>query len=360
VKVEAGTSEDNEFKTLYETANGNLKALWKEFHIVLKGDMNAAAKQKDRAFTKAADKAMDEYKSHFGGSEGLILSEYSKINKLVNGKAYSLRYNKKWMDKHVQMNDYTRRTPTSDPTSWSQNDIVYLVGILPMKLRKDMNTMIKSAYLYGYMNQAAARNLSISELSHYSALRASDLAWDTYIDDGYYYENIYNSQYLVAELSNTFKGMTTRTGNSSQYLQTCKKALEKMKNAQDRAKKFKDDQNLGRDSKGRIEFTGSKSDWATVSSAYTDICNDMKSAMSEFTQAWSNFAKSHPGNATSEYQDAMEDAFNNYYQDFEYAPVDSLDARFKSLRRKSGEFQLDRVTSSMFTGAVDKTLYVPS
>jgi len=360
VKIEAGTSNDNEFKTLYETASGNLKALWKEFHIVLKGDMNSASLKKDRAFTKAANQAMDKYKAHFGGSEGLILSEYSKVNKLVNGKSYNLRYNKKWMDKHVQMNDYTRRTPTSDPTKWNQNDIVYLVGILPLKLRKDMNTMIKSAYLYGYMNQAASRNLSVNELNHYSALRASDLAWDTYIDDAYYYDNIYNSRYLVSKLSNTFDGMTTRTGDGNKYIGLCKKAIEKMKNAQERAKKFKEDQNLGRDDKGRIEFTGSKGKWKQVSAAYTDICNDMKNAMSEFHEAWSNFVKAHPGNATSEYQQAMEETFNNYYQDFEYAPVDSLDARYKSLKRKSGQFKLDRVTSSMFTGAVDKTLYIPS
>jgi len=345
---------------MYETANGNLKALWKEFYVALKADMNAAATTKDRAFAQAADKAVDVYKNNFGGNESDLLADYSKINKLVSSNNYQLRYNKSWFDKYVKMSNFTSRTPSTNPSQWSSSDIVYLIGIMPAALRKDMNMTIRSSYLYGYMNQAAIRGISASANNHYSSLRPRDLSWDTYIDDGYYYDNIYDSSYLVNDLSNTFREMSIRTGNTDRYLQACKKALKKMESCEERARRFKDENNLKRDKKGKMEFTGSKGDWNKLDSAYTDICNDMKVAMKEFTTNWANFAKAFPGVATSDFGKAMDDAFDNYYRDFVYAPVDTLDARYEALRTRSAQFKLERVTSSMFTGAIDKSLYSPS
>jgi hypothetical protein len=56
----------------------------------------------------------------------------------------------------------------------------------------------------------------------------------------------------------------------------------------------------------------------------------------------------------------MDQAFSNYHDDFVYEPVDALDSRYQALRTKSGQFKLERVTSSMFTGATDMSLTVPS
>jgi hypothetical protein len=360
IKTTAGTGDDNEFKAMYENANGNLKALWKEFHVALKSDMNASALAKDKDFQRAADQAMEAYRKNFGGDEAQLLTEYSRIKNLVNTHNYTLRYNKSWFDKFEKMSSSVLYAPSEDPTQWDSNEVVYLIGLLPSELRNDMNMTIKTAYLYGYMNQAAVRGFSASSLSHYSSLRPSELSWDTYIDDGYYYEHIYNSSYLSNDLTTTFKGMSTRSGNTDRYIQNCQKALEAMKNAKERADKFKEQNNLGRDSKGRMEFKGGKSDWENVAASYRDICADMENAMREFKTSWANFVKAFPGDATGEFQQALNKAFSNYYNDFEYAPMDSLDSRYQSLKAKSGQFKLERVTDSFWTGATDQSLYVPS
>ena len=367
VQVQKNSPEDVRLSPRFEAVNVQLSSLWTQFFSAVDQEVERRQFDRDQTFQQAVAQAYQAYRSIFQGGADNPTVQYEQFRARAGAKNLVLRRDKKfWFDPKVKADSGVSGVSSwNSPTTWDENEAVYAMGLMPAEMLSDVNRSIRSAYFYGYMSEWVRLDpsASVSRFGFLGLPSYGTIGYDYMLPEATYYDNLYSSRYLVT-MSNEIRATTPRAATGSNAVQSMGEQVEGIQSLLTELEGF---QAMVNEREGRQVVTNDKGnmylhrsiDAATadrIMEEYRQICQRFRQAMDTYKIYLDSYRNNFGGAESLALQQAMQQAFNTYRQDFVYSEIDGYLSRYDALKARAQSFKLDRRATF---GAVDRGLDTP-